>query len=184
MDNKWVWIGFGALVLVFILARQRGSAQVIAPGSDPDLADMERSRFDFAARGLDSLTSLLSQEKEYERDLSLGRMALERDVALGRFSLERDVSVAAAQERAATAQANAYLVGALAHADNQRYAEGQVTKRSWIDALGKVLSEYGDEIVGAIFGGNKPAQGFGGSGTFTGQPVYRPVPIGQPTFGR
>jgi hypothetical protein len=159
MDNKWLWIGFGALVLVFVLARQRGSAQVIAPNSNPDLADMERARYDFASSGLASLSALLSGQGEYERDLSLGRMALERDVTLGRFSLERDTKVAEAQERASNAQADAYLNSSLAAAANQRYAEQQTTKRSWIDGL----SQFGGAVVDVVFGGGRQiAPSYGG----------------------
>lgn len=110
MDNKWLWIGFGALVFVFVFARSRAGAQVIAPAA-PDTTATDQARYGFAASGFQSLTDLL-----------LGRYQSERDIALGQYSYLRDTGVADEARRASQSRDDVYLRSAIAAADAEKYA--------------------------------------------------------------
>ncbi len=65
MDSKtWIWVGLGALVLVWFLSRGGGSGVTQLSTGDSSRGDTDRARYEFAAQGLSTLGEVLASQDQ------------------------------------------------------------------------------------------------------------------------
>lgn len=104
MDEKTMWLAGGGVALVVVLmATSGGSGATIINRNDPNAAESDRARADFASRGLESLASVANT------DIAGG---VSKYVAGAQIAIQRSRDIA--YENVAAANADAQKVAARA----------------------------------------------------------------------